>query len=137
MHSLRWRIAAWYAMLLVAAILALGMIVSLRFEQILYGQAQAHLALTMQDIKRVALPPPGQFSIQDTSGDSLLTLENADNLERWASAGTFIEIEDTRGHDLAKSFNLGSHRVSAASYTDGGQTDLAADDRSPRHAVLD
>jgi len=84
-HSLRWRIAAWYAMLLVAAILALGMIVSLRFEQILYGQAQAHLALTMQDIKRVALPPPGQFSIQDTSGDSLLTLENADNLERWAS----------------------------------------------------
>lgn len=108
MHSLRWRIAAWYAMLLVAAILALGMIVSLRFEQILYGQAQAHLALTMQDIKRVALPPPGQFSIQDTSGDSLLTLENADNLERWASAGTFIEIEDTRGHDLAKSFNLGA-----------------------------
>jgi len=113
-NSLRWRIAAWYALLLVAAILALGLVVSLRFEQILYGQAQAHLALTMQDIKRVALPPPDQFSIQDTSGDSLLTLENADNLERWASAGTFIEIEDTRGHDVAKSFNLGMTEFPAA-----------------------
>jgi len=107
-HSLRWRIAAWYALLLVAAILALGLIVSLRFEQILYGQAQAHLALTMQDINRVALPPPDQFSIQDTNGDSLLTLENADNLERWAAAGTFVEIDDPAGHILAKSFNLGT-----------------------------
>ena len=114
MNSLRWRIAAWYALLLVAAILALGLIVSLRFEQILYDQAQAHLALTMQDIKRVALPPPDQFSIQDTSGDSLLTLENTDNLERWAAAGTFIEIEDTRGRDLAKSFNLGTTRFPPA-----------------------
>jgi len=106
--SLRWRIAAWYAFLLVAAILALGLIVTLRFEQILYGQAQAHLALTMQDIKRVALPPPNQFSIQDTSGDSLLMLEDTDNLERWAAAGTYLEIEDTHGHDLAKSFNMGT-----------------------------
>ncbi len=108
MHSLRWRIAAWYALLLVAAILALGLIVSLRFEQILYGQAQGHLALTMQDIKRVALPPPDQFSIQDTSGDSLLILENADNLERWSSAGTFVEIDDAAGNVLSKSFNLGT-----------------------------
>jgi signal transduction histidine kinase len=107
-HSLRWRIAAWYALLLVAAILALGLIISLRFEQILYGQAQAHLALTMQDIKRVALPPPDQFSIQDTSGDSLLMLENSDNLARWASAGTFLEVDDAAGHVLAKSFNLGT-----------------------------
>jgi signal transduction histidine kinase len=106
--SLRWRIAAWYALLLIAAILAMGLIVTLRFEQILYGQAQAHLALTMQDIKRVALPPANQFSIQDTSGDSLLTLESTDNLERWAAAGTYLEIEDTRGHDLAKSFNMGA-----------------------------
>ncbi len=108
MTSLRWRIAAWYALLLIAAILALGLIVTLRFEQILYGQAQGHLALTMQDIKRVALPPANQFSIQDTSGDSLLTLESADNLERWAAAGTYLEIEDTHGHDLAKSFNMGT-----------------------------
>jgi signal transduction histidine kinase len=112
-NSLRWRIAAWYALLLVAAILALGLIVSLRFEQILYAQAQAHLALTMQDIKRVALPPPDQFSIQDTSGDSLLMLENADNLARWASAGTFVEIDDVAGHVLAKSFNLGTSQFPA------------------------
>lgn len=108
MTSLRWRIAAWYALLLVAAILALGLIITLRFEQILYGQAQAHLALTMQDIKRVAVPPPNQFAIQDVNGDSLLALESADNLERWASAGTYIEVEDPHGHDLAKSFNMGA-----------------------------
>lgn len=114
MTSLRWRIAAWYALLLIAAILALGLIVTLRFEQILYGQAQAHLALTMQDIKRVALPPPNQFSILDTSGDALLTLESTDNLERWAAAGTYLEIEDTSGHDVAKSFNMGTTEFPAS-----------------------
>lgn len=108
MTSLRWRIAAWYTLLLVAAILALGLVVTLRFEQILYDSAQARLAQTMQDIKRVSLPPPGQFALSDTSGDTLLALESADNLQRWASPSTYIQVEDTRGNTLSRSFNMGA-----------------------------
>ncbi|HEV2262090.1 MAG TPA: HAMP domain-containing sensor histidine kinase [Candidatus Rubrimentiphilum sp.] len=108
MTSLRWRIAAWYTLLLVAAILALGLIVTLRFEQILYDSAQARLAQTMGDIKRVTLPPPGQFALSDQSGDTLLALESADNLQRWASPSTYIQVEDTRGNTLSRSFNMGA-----------------------------
>ncbi len=35
-------------------------------------------------------------------------LESPDNLERWSSTSTFIEVDDLRGYPLAKSFNMGA-----------------------------
>lgn len=61
----------------------------------------------MQDVERAAIPPPGSFPLEDITGDSLLVLANPDNLERWASATTFLQITDPRGYVLSKSFNLG------------------------------
>ena len=107
MFSLRWRIATWYALLLVTIIAALGVAITLRFEQILRGQAQARAVATMQDIERATAPSPNSFTFSE-SGDSLLELENPDNLERWAATTTFIEINDVHGYTLAKSFNMGS-----------------------------
>src|SRR5579864_3734726 len=107
MFSLRWRIATWYALLLVAIIAALGVAITLRFQQILRGQAQARAVATMQDIERATAPSPNSFTFAE-NGDSLLELENPDNLERWAATTTFIEINDVHGYTLAKSFNMGS-----------------------------
>jgi signal transduction histidine kinase len=106
MHSLRWRIASWYAMLLVVVILALGVAITFRFEQILRNQAQQHVSYTMQDIVRAVIPPPNAFGIAE-GPDQLLALESPDNLERWASPTSFIEVDDLRGYPLAKSFNMG------------------------------
>lgn len=106
MHSLRWRIAVWYALLLIVVVAALGIAITLRFEQILHNQAEQRAISTLQDIERSAAPSPNSFAFNDT-GDSLLTLENPDNLERWASTTTFIEINDPQGYTLAKSFNMG------------------------------
>lgn len=106
MHSLRWRIALWYGLLLVVAIVALGVAITLRFESILRAQAQQHVLATLQDIRNAAAPPPGAFSFPEP--DILLSLESPDNLERWASTTTYIEVDDTRGYTLAKSFNMGS-----------------------------
>lgn len=106
MQSLRWRIAIWYALLLVVVIVSLGVAITLRFEHILRAQAQEHVVATLQDIARATAPGPGTFGM--TEGDPLLALENPDNLEKWASTTTFIEVDDVRGYPLAKSFNMGA-----------------------------
>jgi signal transduction histidine kinase len=106
MQTLRWRIATWYAVLLLVVIVALGVAITLRFEYILRSQAQAHLISTLQDIERATAPGPNAFGFSES--DALLTLENPDNLERWASTTTFIEVDDLRGYTIAKSFNMGA-----------------------------
>ena len=106
MHSLRSRIATFYALLLLVVITALGVAVTLRFEQILRSQAQEHVVSTLQDIARATASGPGSFAFSE--GDVLATLTNPDNLEHWASTTTFIEVDDLRGYPLSKSFNMGS-----------------------------
>ena len=107
MTSLRWRIAMWYALLLIAVVAALGIAITLRFEQILRNQALERATATVADIERSAAPPPNSFTFAD-NGDALRVLENPDNLERWASPTTFIEVDDPHGYMLAKSFNMGA-----------------------------
>lgn len=104
MHSLRWRIATWYAVLLAVAIVALGVAVTFRFEHILRSQAQEHNASVIADIERATAAGPFSFSEEG----ALLTLGNPDNLERWASTSTYIEVDDLRGYTLSKSFNMGA-----------------------------
>ncbi len=50
MNSLRWRIAVWYALLLVVVTIALGVAITLRFEGILRAQATEHVVSTLTDI---------------------------------------------------------------------------------------
>ena len=107
MSSLRWRIATWYALLLIVAMLALGLAITLRFEQILRNQQQERAVATVQDIARAVAPVPNAFGFSDM-GDLIQTLANPDNLERWAAPGTLIEVDDLNGYTLSKSFNMGS-----------------------------
>lgn len=107
MTSLRWRIAGWYALLLVVVSIALGVAITLRFEGILRAQARDHVLATLNDIRTAAAPSPNSFLFSE-GPDTLLMLENPDNLERWSSTTTFIEVDDTRGYPLAKSFNMGA-----------------------------
>jgi len=120
MGSLRWRIAGWYALLLVVVAIALGVAITLRFESILRAQAREHILSTLADIRAAAAPSPNSF-LYSEGGDTLLMLENPDNLERWASTSTFIEIDDPRGYPLAKSFNMGP----VATFGDPGLTPSA------------
>lgn len=107
MNSLRWRITAWYALLLAVLAVALGIAVTMRFESILRSQAQDHVIATLADIRSAAAPSPNSF-LYSESADSLLALENPDNLERWASTATYIEVDDPRGYPISKSFNMGA-----------------------------
>jgi signal transduction histidine kinase len=105
MNSLRWRIAGWYALLLIIIAIALGVAITLRFEGILRAQAQEHVLATLADIRSAVAPSPNSFLFSE-GGDSLLVLENPDNLERWSSTSTFVEVDDLDGYPIAKSFNM-------------------------------
>src|SRR5579862_5922064 len=107
MNSLRWRIAVWYALLLIAVVSALGLAITLRLEQILRDQDLERARATVADIERSAAPSPNSFAFSE-GGDALRVLENPDNLERWASPTTYIEVDDPHGYMLAKSFNMGA-----------------------------
>ncbi|HEV3152662.1 MAG TPA: HAMP domain-containing sensor histidine kinase [Candidatus Baltobacteraceae bacterium] len=107
MNSLRWRIAVWYALLLIAVVAALGLAIALRFEQILRDQDLQRAQATVADIERSAAPSPNSFAFSE-GGDALRVLENPDNLERWSSTTTYIEVDDPHGYMLAKSFNMGA-----------------------------
>lgn len=108
MRSLRWRIALSYAVLLVIVITVLGILITVRLSHILYDQAREHVVETMGDVIHTTLPAPNSFGLGDVTGDSLLALQNPDNLERWASPTTFVQIDDPRGYVVAKSFNMGA-----------------------------
>ena len=90
MNQLRWRIAGWYALLLAAVIIAAGIIVTARFQSILYDQARSRIDRTMQDIARIANPSSNPFLNIGESAPIEQTLANSDNLERWSSPTTFL-----------------------------------------------
>lgn len=107
MTSLRWRIAAWYALLLAAVILVAGVTVALRLQSILYDQARARIAGVMDDIGRVAVPAPNPFADMTESIPPDKILSSTDNLERWASTNTFVQVDTASGNQLSKSSNMG------------------------------
>jgi len=103
---LRWQIAGWYSLLLLAVIVGVVAIISTEFQSILYAEAKAQLDETMQDVQRTILPPTGRFAL--TNSNQLQNLESPDNLERWASLEMFLQVNDRDGRPLAKSFNMAS-----------------------------
>lgn len=110
MRSLRWRIATWYALLLIAVIIALGVTVAIRFDRILLDQERAHLDNTINEMALAAIPPANLFAIGDPYAPSLEALLSSANLENWASATAFIEVDTVNNYMLAHSSNLGPNR---------------------------
>ncbi|MBV9272098.1 MAG: HAMP domain-containing histidine kinase [Candidatus Eremiobacteraeota bacterium] len=108
MRSLRWRIATWYALLLIAVLVALTFAITVKFEHILEQQAEARVSRTMQEIQRVALPEPNFFNIIDTSGESLRALLSSANLQQWSGPNTYVQVDSPQGFVLAKSSNMGA-----------------------------
>lgn len=108
MRSLRWRIATWYALLLIVVLVALTLGVTAQFDRILQQQAEAHVRRTMQEIERATVPQQnGVFSIADPTGESLQALLASANLAQWSSPNTYIQVDSPQGYVLAKSGNLG------------------------------
>ncbi|HEY5425571.1 MAG TPA: hypothetical protein VIJ77_03385, partial [Candidatus Tumulicola sp.] len=76
--SLKWRIALWYASLLIVVLVVTSSIIAWRFQSILYDQAKASVATTMRAIVQSAQQPT--LSSEGNSSGSLQFLFNSSNL---------------------------------------------------------
>jgi len=103
--SLKWRIALWYASLLIVVLAVTCGIIVWRFQGILYDQAKASVSTTMRSIVQSA-QQSNPFSLESTSG-SLQFLFNSSNLEIWNTSTSFVQVDSASGYPLAKTANLG------------------------------
>ncbi len=106
--SLRWRIAAGYAALLIVAIAIAGIVVTLRFQAILYDQARQRVDNTITEMVTAATPQNSPFAFNALSGNPEQVLINGANIAAWSSPTIFIQISTPSGYPEAKSSNLGS-----------------------------
>ena len=94
--SLRWRIAATYAILLVLALSATSIAILWRFQTILYDEARLRTDATMTEIAN------------DTIEQPLLQIFTTNNLAAWQGPTTFVQVDTARGYPIARSPNLGA-----------------------------
>ncbi len=100
--SLRWQIAAAYALLLVAALGATSAAIVWRFQAILYDEARSRIDATMSEI--VSATQPLNVGNAD---ESLLQIFNGNNLATWQGPTTSIQVDTIFGYPIARSPNLG------------------------------
>ena len=111
--SLKWRIALGYSVLLIVALSVMSVITILRFQQILYDQAEATVNATMRAIVAFAQQLTTPFSIEDPSHGTLQFLFNSNNLATWNSENSFVQVDSLNGYPLAKMGNLGALTIPA------------------------
>ena len=109
MTSLRTRIAASYALLIVV-IIALGAVgIGVAFRSLLVDQAKASIALTADDISRAA-ESSNVLGFVDPA-TVLDTLANKEQLDHWASATQYVQVDSVAGNPIGKSSNMGDLRL--------------------------
>jgi two-component system OmpR family sensor kinase len=107
--SLKWRIALWYASLLIVVLAVTCGIIVWRFQGILYDQSKTSVATTMRSIVQSA-EQPNLFSFGGASG-SLQFLFNSSNLANWNTSTSFVQVDSVTGYPLAKTANLGGSTI--------------------------
>jgi signal transduction histidine kinase len=108
--SLRWRIAAAYALLLALVLAATYGVIVWRLQAILFQEARARINTTMHQIVQAA-QPSNPFEVENLSDESLLQLFNSSNLAAWESPTTFVQVDTTSGYPIARTPNLGGSRI--------------------------
>jgi two-component system OmpR family sensor kinase len=106
-QSLRWRVATWYAALLIAVVALVFAFLIWQLRSIVFDQAKARVDRVGSDIVSYAGRSESLVSI----GEALPAdqeLAQPGNLERWASPTLFIELDNADGYPIAKSANMGS-----------------------------
>ncbi len=109
MTSLRTRIAAVYAALIVVVIALGAVAIDFALRSVLIDQTKLNLASTADDFRNNAI----QASTFGFSGGEPITLvlSNRATLDHWAAGHQYIQIDTVGGQVLGKSSNLGSFTI--------------------------
>ena len=106
-RSLRWRIASFYAILLLVVIAVVAGVLTVQFRSILLEEARDKIDRVGTDIAQLVQGDSALSAIGDAS-----PIENdligTGALDHWAGPSTFVEIDTADGYPVAKSTNMGS-----------------------------
>ncbi|MBV9647889.1 MAG: HAMP domain-containing histidine kinase [Candidatus Eremiobacteraeota bacterium] len=106
MHSLRWRIATWYTLLLLCVIGLVSIVLFFQLRTILFDQARARIDQIGRDIASIVSRSGPLVAIGEAFPvDEQLALPG--NLEHWSSPTTYVEIDNAQGYPIGKSQNMG------------------------------
>lgn len=109
-RSLKWRIAAAYALLLIVVLAGMSGVIAWRLQSILFDEARARVDTTMNDIaQRVAAANP--FALSELAPETFAQLFSSANLVMWESPSTFIQVDNVSGYPIARTPNLGSTNI--------------------------
>jgi len=108
-ESLRWRIATFYAVLLVAVITLVAVVLIVQLGSILLDAAQQRVdgigTDIIEQVERSGLVGTFGEGLQFDQSNSLQS-----DLDHWASPTTFLEMDNAAGDVLGKSSNMGGER---------------------------
>ena len=105
-RSLRWRIATFYALLLLGVITAVALVLVFELRTILLDEARAKIDAVGTDIGQLVR---GQSALSAT-GEGLPVeqeLTTTGSLDHWAGPTTFVEVDTSGGYPEGKSTNMG------------------------------
>jgi signal transduction histidine kinase len=104
--SLRWRIATFYALLLVGVIAIVAVVLTVQLRSILLDAARTRVDSIGEDIVQqlVRSAPTGPFT---DNGTIQQELTSPGNLDHWASPTTYVEVDTLDGYPYGKSTNMG------------------------------
>jgi signal transduction histidine kinase len=105
-RSLRWRIATFYALLLLGVMAAVAIVLTLELHTILLDEARAKVEKVGADLAAVVRGN----SPFNTFGEALPIqdeLAQTGALDHWSGPTTYVEIDTARGYPIAKSTNMG------------------------------
>jgi signal transduction histidine kinase len=107
--SLKWRIAVWYAALLIAVLALTSAIIVWLLQGILYDQVESSVSSTMHSIVQFS-SAANPFAMEESPSGPLQFLFNSANLANWGSANSFVQV-DSHGGPVSKTPNLGSATI--------------------------
>ncbi|MBD5606869.1 MAG: HAMP domain-containing histidine kinase [Candidatus Eremiobacteraeota bacterium] len=105
-RSLRWRIASFYAVLLLGVVAVVAVVLTIELHTILLDEARAKIDKVGADIAQVVR---GNSAL-NALGDALpieQELTSTGVLDHWSGPTTYVEIDTADGYPLAKSTNMG------------------------------
>jgi signal transduction histidine kinase len=112
-RSLRWRIASFYALLLLGVMAVVAIVLTIELHTILLDEARAKIDKVGADIGQVVR---GNSAL-NAFGDSLpiqQELTSTGILDHWSGPTTYVEIDTPSGYPIAKSTNMGGATLSTS-----------------------
>lgn len=134
-RSLRWRIASFYAVLLLGVVAAVAIVLTVELKTILLGEAHEKIDKVGQSIAAEVNGSAGFNAFPDAlSIEDLLTTPS--NLDHWSGPTTYVQIDTPAGYPVAKSTNMGRATFSQADIPEGQRLLYRTEDVKPLGLVL-